>query len=144
MSKSALIAIIASLLAITLIMAEVQAQTGGMQPAFVEFIQSFGTLDKNSKCGLSKAQKEKVVASLEKISATLEKLEKSEENIEKALTKDQLEYIQAQYSNGRLGPVNDPPILEQINAVSDTVIIQAIKSLQKTKIQKTGRPADRQ
>ncbi|GEM_PF-3103280 len=149
MTKSTLIVIIISFLAITLIMAEVPAQnqsipSGGMHPGFVEFIQSFGALDRNSKCRLSKAQREKVVTALEQISVTLEKLGKNEENIEKALTKDQLDYIQAQYSTGRLGPVNEPPIFDQINGTTDTVITEAVKSLQKTKIQKTGRPAKRQ
>lgn len=141
MSKSALIVVMISILAIITIMVGVQAQTGGMRPAFVEFIQSFASLDKSSKCRLSEAQRQKVVATLEKISETLEKLEKSEDSIEKTLTKDQLEYIQAMYYTGRLGPVNEPPILDQISAESDTIIIEAVKSLQKAGAAQTGRPA---
>lgn len=139
MSRSAIIVVMISILAIIPIMAEVQAQTGGMRPAFVEFIQSFASLDRSSRYRLSKAQREKILATLEKISETLEKLEKSEDSIEKTLTKDQLEYIQALYYTGKLGPFNEPPILDQISAESDTVIIEAVKSLQKTGATQTGR-----
>lgn len=144
MPKSTLIVIIVSMLAITLILAEVQAQTGGAQPGFVELMQSFAALDKSDECRLTGAQKAKVLEALEKISAALEEMEKSDARIESTLTKDQIEYIQALSYSGRISPVIEPPILDQISAESDPVIIEAIKSLQKTGTGQAGRPAEEQ